>query len=188
MAKNIFDKIFKGKKFNEQKLQKYIDKVTGGIELITRAYSKLGLSAEYFKEHPPFEVIGFDFGEFFTQSPKIKYFRKSDKYVSDTAVITAVLFGSRQLYVYNAAYNSDFILVKELLTEIFYRDISSVGIESGYVAVLNAAKEEIKIFNHSFNLTFGGAKLSFPIPPDLDVNNETLFNMRKFIRDKKFLG
>lgn len=188
MAKNVFDKIFKGKKFNEQQLQKYIDKVTGGVDLLNRAYAKLGLSADYFKEHPPFEVTGFDFGEFYALSPKIKHFRLSDKYVSDTAVITAVLLGSRQLYVYSVAYNSDFTLVKELLTEVFYRDISSIGIESGFVPVLDGAKVENKVFNYSFNFTFGGSKLSFPVPPDLDINNEKLFNMRKFIRDKKFLG
>ena len=187
MSKNSLNSHFKGNAYNEKNTKTYIEEIISQLDLINRAYSKLGFNADYFNEYTTVNFIGFEYGELSKQKAQIKVF-KDGRSVSNLIHSTYLFFGKRQMYIYNYVFSTDLKYRTENLVEIFYREIIAIGVRGGSVGGEDAEKNKFNVSNNYMSISYGAEKIEFPIMPDIDMNNETIFNFRKLIRDKKFLG
>ena len=187
MAKEILNAHFKSNNYNEKLINGYTDNLIEKQDLLNRAYAKLGFNSDYFTEFPTVNFTGFEYGELSNQKAQIKVF-KDGMSVSDLIHSTYLLFGKRQMYIYNYVFSTDLKYRREILTEIFYREIIAISVRGGHIGGEDNEKNKFNVSNNYMSISFGVEKIEFPIMPDIDMNNETIFNFRKLIRDKKFLG
>ena len=179
-AKKIFNKKKGG---NIRKFDETLSEAIRSEDFVRRAITKIGLPREQLAEIDPIRFECCDYSSD-TGDCLLRIFKDGSVRSSNYSV-AFLIFGQRQLYVYQYRLSLTGEGRAESLSEIYYEEISGVTSESKYIQVTDATNTTFSVPVSRLVVTAGGTAYEVAVPVGNPATEAAVLALRLLIRTKK---